>query len=115
MAWRQARISVVLALLALPAIAAALEWPQEVTAEEGTIVVYQPQPESLIGDTLTGRAAMSLELEGGGEPVFGAFWFEAKISTDTDQGTALIRDVKVTNVRWPESSDAAEQRFTAVV
>jgi hypothetical protein len=114
-AWRRARISVVLALLALPSIAAALDWPQEVTAEEGTIVVYQPQPESLTGDTLTGRAAMSLQLKGSDEPVFGAFWFEAKISTDTDQGTALIRDLKVTNVRWPDSNDAAEQRFTAVV
>ena len=83
MAWRQARISVVLALLAFPAIAAALEWPQEVTAEEGTIVVYQPQPETLTGDTLTGRAAMSLELNGSDEPVFGAFWFEAKIDAPT--------------------------------
>ena len=113
--WRQARISLVVAVLALPATATALEWPQEVTAEEGTIVVYQPQPETLNGDTLTGRSAMSLELKNSDEPVFGAFWFEAKISTDTDQGTALIRDVKVTNVRWPDSDDAAEQRFTAVV
>ena len=114
-AWRHARASLVLVLLALPATAPALEWPQEVVAEEGTIVVYQPQPETLSGDTLTGRAAMSLELKGSDEPIFGAFWFDAKISTDTDQGTALIRDVKVTNVRWPDSDDAAEQRFTAVV
>lgn len=95
--------------------AAAIEWPQEVTADEGTIVVYQPQPESLEGNVLRGRAAMSLELKGKDDPIFGAFWFEARIDNDTDAGIATIRDVKVTNVRWPESSDANEQRFTAIV
>lgn len=107
----EARIFIILTALAVPAVAAAVDWPQEVTADEGTIVVYQPQPESLDGNTLAGRAAMSLELKGADEPIFGAFWFEAKITTDVDEGTALIRDVKVTKVRWPESKDAGEQRL----
>lgn len=93
----------------------AIDWPQEINAEEGTIVVYQPQPESLDGNLLKGRAAMSLQLEGHDEPVFGAFWFDARIDTDRDAGTALIRDVKVTHVRWPDSKDAGQQRFTAIV
>lgn len=93
----------------------AIDWPQEITAEEGTIVVYQPQPDSLEGNVLSGRAAMSLEPKGEAEPIFGAFWFEAKLDTDRDTGVALIRDVKVTNVRWPDSKDAQEQRFTAIV
>ena len=114
-AWLQARILVVLTALAVPAITCAMDWPQEVVAEEGTIVVYQPQPESLTGNTLTGRAAMSLELKGSDEPIFGAFWFEARITTDMDAGTALIRDLKVSKVRWPDSKDAGEQRFTAIV
>ena len=109
------RVLIVLTAIAVPAVAAAVDWPQEVTADEGTIVVYQPQPESLNGNTLAGRAAMSLELNGADEPIFGAFWFEARITTDMDQDTALIRDIKVTKVRWPESKDAGEQRFTAVV
>jgi hypothetical protein len=79
--------------------AAAIDWPQEITADEGTIVVYQPQPESLDGNVLKGRAAMSLELNGESDPIFGAFWFAAKIDTDSDAGTAMIRDVQVTNVR----------------
>jgi len=102
-------------LLVYSATAVAIDWPQEVTADEGTIVVYQPQPESLRGNVLTGRAAMSLELKGRDDPIFGAFWFEAKIDNDSDAGVATIRNVKVTDVRWPESKDADEQRFTAVV
>jgi len=98
-----------------PRLAAAIDWPQEITADEGTIIVYQPQPERLDGNRLSGRAAMSLELAGGGDPIFGAFWFDATIDTDTDAGTVLIRDLVVTQVRWPGANDAAEQRFSAIV
>lgn len=91
----------------------AIEWPQEVTAKEGNIVVYQPQPESLDGNILQGRAAMSLELIDRDDPIFGAFWFSARIDTSADNAT--VRDVRVTRVRWPESTETDEQRFTEVV
>lgn len=90
-----------------------IKWPQEVTAEEGTVVVYQPQPESFSGNILQGRAAMSLELINKEEPIFGAFWFSARIDTDNDSAT--VRDVRVTRVKWPDSTDTDEQRFTQVV
>jgi hypothetical protein len=102
-------------LLGLAPIVEAMQWPQQITADEGTIVVYQPQPETLKGNVLTGRAAMSLQDGSIEQPIFGAFWFESRISTDHDAGTVLIRDLKVTAVRWPESRDDQEQRFTAVV
>jgi len=95
--------------------APALTWPQEVTVPEGTIVIYQPQPESLQGNVLKGRAAMSLELAGSKAPIFGAFWFTARIDTDTEGGLALVRDLKVTQVRWPEVKDAEAERFTRIV
>ncbi|WP_219622723.1 carbohydrate-binding family V/XII [Shewanella sp. GutCb] len=106
-------LAVIMMMLLGLANANAIEWPQEVTEKEGTIVVYQPQPESLNGNILQGRAAMSLELIDRDEPVFGAFWFSARIDTNTDNAT--VRDVKVTQVRWPESTEADEQRFTEVV
>jgi hypothetical protein len=96
--------------------AQATDWPQEITAPEGTIVIYQPQPESLNGNVLTGRAAMSFESAGNKKtPVFGAFWFSAKIDTDTDNDSATIRDVRVTKVRWPDVTDAKAERFTKIV
>jgi hypothetical protein len=68
-----------------------------------------------VGDTLSGRAAVSLELKGKAEPVFGAFWFNARLDTDRDAGTATVRSVSVTDVRWPEATDAERQRFTQIV
>ncbi len=102
------------ALLASASNALAVDWPQQIDAPEGTIVIYQPQPEKLTGNVLTGRAAISLELKGKPEPIFGAFWFTARIDTQ-DADTAVVRDVKVTEVRWPDSADKDEARFTEAV
>lgn len=94
---------------------AATEWPQELSADEGTIVVYQPQPETLEGNTLSGRAAMSMNLKNKKDPIYGVFWFSAKVATDRGNDSATISDIKVTKVGWPDSKDAGEQRFTKVV
>ena len=102
-------------LVALSSTANAIEWPQEVVADKGTIIVYQPQPEFLEGNRLRGRAAMSILPVGSEEQIFGTFWFEARVETDRNSDTALVRDLKVTDVRWPDSKDAGEQQFTALV
>ncbi|HYN91178.1 MAG TPA: hypothetical protein VER75_04590 [Thermoleophilaceae bacterium] len=102
---------------ALVASATAQEtpFPQEITVPEAKIVVYQPQPEKLAGNVLTGRAAMSLVPTGKAEPIFGAFWFTSVIDTDAESRTVLIRDIKVTRARWPDSKAEDERRFTQVV
>lgn len=110
------RASLPIALMTFFATAAnAIEWPQEVVGEKGKIIVYQPQPEDLKGNRLTGRAAMALIPSDSEQQVFGTFWFEARIDTDRSADTALVRDIKVLKVRWPDSKDAGEQRFTAMV
>jgi hypothetical protein len=92
-----------------------IEWPQELTMDEGTLVIYQPQPESLKGKTLTGRAAMSMELKDSHTPIYGVFWFSSKIDTDRDTDSVTISDITVSKVGWPDSKDAAEDRFTSAV
>jgi hypothetical protein len=95
--------------------ARAIDWPQELEAPEGTIIIYEPQPEKLEGNVITCRAAISIELKDGTPPIFGAMWFTARVDTDSDRGVALVRDLKVTKVGWPESKDAHERRFTVIV
>jgi len=92
-----------------------LSWPQEIEGDKGTIVVYQPQPEKLVGNVLSGRAAISLELKGKDNPIFGAMWFTARIDTDSDAGIVTVRDLEVTKVAWPDSRDEGEQQFTEFV
>ncbi len=84
-------------------------WPQEISSDQGTVVVYQPQPEQLEGNRLKARAAVAVELKDKKEPVFGAVWFEARLDTDRDERTATIADVTVTNVRFPEQNKDKEK------
>lgn len=92
-----------------------LAWPQEIVGNEGTLVIYQPQPEGLEGNRLQARAAISIELKNQDEPIFGAMWFTARIETDRDAGTARVLDIEVTKAGWPDSRDTGEQRLMQVV
>jgi hypothetical protein len=92
-------------LPAVPALATAEvenPWPREITTPQGVVVMYQPQAEKLDGNQLKGRAAVSVELKGLTEPVFGAIWFEARLETDRAERTATIVGVSVTQVRFPD-------------
>src|SRR6056297_3566256 len=115
--WPARRTALLCAVMLMASFTARaeLQWPQQIPADEGTIVVYQPQPERLNGNVLEGRAAMALELNGQEEPVFGAMWFSAKLDTDRDAGIAQVYDIRVIDVAWPDSRDTGEQRFTSIV
>ncbi len=99
-------------LLALPVWA--IEWPQEVRTSKGPVVVYQPQPESLDGNQLQARAAMSFSGDGD-QAIFGVFWFRARIDTDRSADRVTVHHLEVTNVKWADSKDASEQLFIAEV
>jgi hypothetical protein len=90
-------------------------WPIALEAPEGRVEVYQPQPEAMTGDTITARAAVSLTRADTTAPTFGAAWFTAHVVTDRDARTVTIRDVTVTNVRLPGSTDAQQQDFARAI
>jgi hypothetical protein len=91
------------------------QWPQSIDGQGGTVTVYQPQPEALSGKTITGRAAMSIKLTNQKDPIWGVFWFSADIETDRSDDSATISKLEVKEVRWPDSKDAGEERFSAFV
>ncbi len=81
------------------------QWPQEIKTSKGVVIIYQPQPESLKGDQLKARAAISVELNDADKPVFGAIWFDARLQVNRAERSATIADVKITNVRIPDAGD----------
>lgn len=87
-------------------------WPREIVTDKGTLTIYQPQPEKFDGNTLQGRAAASFGTKGAADPTFGVFWFSGRVDTDRDSGTSMVRDIVVTDVRWPDSKEE-EQRKVA--
>ena len=87
-------------------------WPKEIKNAKSTIIIYQPQPDSMKGDHLYARSAFSITTAKITTPVFGAVWADARFSTDRSSGTCTIFDVKVLNVRFPgiDTLDPAKVR-----
>jgi hypothetical protein len=114
------RMLVVLAVLLMGAASSAMgedvgAWPRDVKVDSGIITVYEPQIDSLKGDSLTGRAAVAYKAKAGGEPVFGATWFTGKVNIDRDEGKVRYRSLEMTEVRFPKGNETAETDFTNVV
>ena len=105
-------ISVLLSLAGPPAHAVDLTWPREIETKLGVLTIYQPQPEKFEDNILQGRAAVSMIPKEKTTPVFGCIWFTGRVDTDRDSGTAMIRDIRVTQSRWPESGEKQQEDFS---
>jgi hypothetical protein len=81
------------------------QWPIKIKTEKGEVIIYQPQPETLKGDQLKARAAISIELKSAKTPIFGAVWFDARLQIDRTERTATIANIKLTNIRIPEAGN----------
>ncbi len=84
-------------------------WPREFQLGDGILTIYQPQPDSLEGNILKVRAAGSLLEKAATAPTFGVIWFDARVDTDRDAGTTILRNIVVTKVRWPDSKPEEER------
>lgn len=78
------------------------DWPKEIRIIGGKVVLYQLQPEKIDGNILDSRAALSVEMGSTEGPVFGAVWLTTRLNTDRDDRIAVITDVNVTDVRFPD-------------
>ena len=91
-------------------------WPRDIPTSDGTIRMFEPQVESLVGDTLVSRAAISLTRPGGDAlAVFGAARFTAKVSTEGRAKSAALSQIVVTRVLLPDLADADEARVRAAL
>jgi len=103
----------ILALIcfAIPSLSLAQEiWPKIIEVPEGKITIYQPQPESLNGNKLTSRGAISITRKGETEPIFGAMWSEATIEVDRDDRSVTLESLKITQTKFPGVTDTAKIR-----
>ena len=82
------------------------QWPKDILTKKGArITVYQPQPESLKGNILSGRSAFSASESPDSELVFGVFWFSATMMTDRDDRMLTLESIKITDVKLPGVED----------
>ncbi len=101
--------------VAIAARAGDPEWPRQFDSSSGSFVIYQPQPEDLNGDVLTGRAAFSIKKSGDTYPTFGVLWFTERIVVDRDSLTVIARNFDVTKVRIPRITPDQATRYENLV
>ena len=81
-------------------------WPKDIFAKNGTrITIYQPQPETLKGNIIEGRAAFSVEEVPNSELIFGVLWYSATMMTNRDDRTLALESIKITDVKLPGLDD----------
>jgi hypothetical protein len=91
-------------------------WPREFTTPKGNrAVMYQPQIETFKGDTITGRAAVSVAKKGEKTQKFGVIFFAANVSVDRDDRSVEILRLKVNRVRFPNITPEKEKTFAGIV
>ncbi|HEX5168926.1 MAG TPA: hypothetical protein VFW11_07115 [Cyclobacteriaceae bacterium] len=85
------------------------QWPKEITTKGGTLItVYQPQPESMKGSVLDGRAAFSVQEKSAGDLIFGVFWYTAIMVTDRDTRSVTLESITVNDVKLPGVEDTVK-------
>ena len=87
------------------------EWPIRLQTSTGTLDVFQPQPETFQGNTVTARAAVSLTRPGNQTPVFGTIWISARVLTDRDTRTVTVQSIAVRRIALPNANDPQQKQF----
>lgn len=90
-------------------------WPREIDSKEGTIIIYQPEIESLINDKMESRSAVSITTNDNPTPVFGAMWFDCRISTDRDERTVTLLNLKVVAANFPDIEESEVKKIEAFI
>ena len=82
-----------------------LTWPRDLDIQSGVVTMYQPQVDTLDGDILSFRAALSYKDQPGSEPIFGAAWFVSRVEIDRETRTVRMVELNLSNTRFPEGSE----------
>lgn len=112
-----AAFSVVAVILLLSATALAQDqgWPRKADTTTSAVMIYQPQPQSLKGDMLSARSAVSITPKGKKTPVYGCAWFTSRIITNRDTRTVKLTNIQVTKARFPNVAASQSDSLSNVV
>ncbi|MCK5838735.1 MAG: sulfur globule family protein [Bacteroidales bacterium] len=82
-----------------------LSWPIEIESEGGFVTtLYQPQLESFEANILEGRMAVTIKPKDK-EMIFGAVWFNARMSTDLENRTVVLEKMDIIKTHFPDMMD----------
>ncbi|WP_143520120.1 carbohydrate-binding family V/XII [Reichenbachiella sp. 5M10] len=83
-------------------------FPKIIENDKGKIVIYQPQSESLKGDVLESRVAISVKPKEDSAPTFGVMWVTSYLEVDRVDRLVTLKSAKINAVRFPEEVDSVK-------
>lgn len=93
----------------------ASNWPLVIESGGDEVIMYQPQLESLNGNVLSARAAVSVRKPGQQDPVFGVVWLESRVAIDRNARTVQILDANFTKAKFPDAQPGDQQALADAV
>jgi|TARA_B100000315_G_C14593769_1_gene597475 hypothetical protein len=107
---------VLLVLTGGPALADEQSWPTKISFEQGSMLIYQPQIESLQGNRIEARAAISIR-QGSPEatPVFAAIRFSALTDSTASDAVLTVRDLEMVDLQFGDADVPEQEELIQVV
>jgi hypothetical protein len=103
-------ISIVI-LLGLGLGASAQSWPKEFTGPKGKLVMYEPQPQKIDANKVSGVMAVSVLATGKKEPVFGALFFDAFINIDRETRRYSLEKFSIPSIKFSGKLESKDEEF----
>jgi hypothetical protein len=104
-------------LLCFPLVSYANEssaWPKMMKFEQGEIVFYQPQPNSLNANRLYFDMAIAIKLKNNKEH-YGALQMQCRLDIDSNNDSALCSDFKIVTINFPALNAKQKKAFAKIV
>jgi len=91
------------------------KWPLKISSAEGNLTIYHPQLDLLEENKISIRSAVSVKLSEETEPVFGAVWLSSNVLTDRETKMAVLKDIKIEKLKFPDDVKDNLKKLTSVV
>ena len=89
-------------------------WPRQLTSEDNTFSVFQPQYERWEQGRLDGRAAVAVEDQASPQPRYGVIWFTARTQIDKETRMVTLEDLAVSKADFPTVPDGGAGYLAAL-
>ncbi|MEO8124039.1 MAG: hypothetical protein ABI633_08320, partial [Burkholderiales bacterium] len=89
-------------------------WPRQVNLTNGTVMMYQPQVSSWVGNQIEFRSALAIHPKGAKGESFGVLFATARTQVDKVSRTVVFEDMKITKSEFPTLPDHGAAYATAL-
>ena len=89
-------------------------WPMQVTDNDRTFLIYQPQVDKWETGRLEGRSAVSVRNDASGQQNFGVIHFSARTENDPGGRTVTVRDAAIGKADFPAVTAGVDEYLSVL-